>query len=56
MDVEADADAVRLRELLESTGLKQHVTLPTHISGHALDLIITRLSDQLDISSVQTCP
>ena len=60
MDVEADADAVRLRELLESTGLKQHVTAPTHkrthISGHTLDLIITRLSDQLDISSVQTCP
>ena len=56
MDVEADTGAVRLRELLESTGLKQHVTAPTHISGHTLDLIITRLSDQLDISSVQTCP
>ena len=54
MDVEADADAVRLRELLESTGLKQHVTAPTHISGHTLDLIITRLSDQLDICSPWT--
>ena len=56
MDVEADADAVRLRELLESTGLKQHVTAPTHISEHTLDLVIARLSDQLDILSVQTCP
>ena len=54
MDVEADADAVRLRELLESTGLKQHVTAPTHISGHTLDLIITRLSDKLDICSPWT--
>ena len=54
MDVEADAGAVRLRELLESTGLKQHVTAPTHISGHTLDLIITRLSDQLDICSPWT--
>ena len=56
MDVEADTGAVRLRELPESTRLKQQVTAPTHISGHTLDLIITRLSDQLDISSVQTCP
>ena len=44
----------RLREILESTGLKQHVTAPTHISGHTLDLIITRLSDQLDICSPWT--
>ena len=54
MDEEADTDAVRLREILESTGLKQHVTAPTHISGHTLDLIITRLSDQLDICSPWT--
>ena len=39
MDEEADTDAVRLREILESTGLKQHVTAPTHISGHTLDLV-----------------
>ena len=54
MDEEADTDAVRPREILESTGLKQHVTAPTHISGHTLDLIITRLSDQLDICSPWT--
>ena len=54
MDEEADTDAVRLREILESTGLKQHVTAPTHIIGHALDLIVTRLSDQLDICSPWT--
>ena len=54
MDVEDDTDAVRLRGLLESTGLKQHVTVPTHISGHTLDLVITRLSDQLGISTPWT--
>ena len=54
MDVEDDTDAVRLRGLLESTGLKQHATVPTHISGHTLDLVITRLSDQLGISTPWT--
>ena len=27
--------------------LKQHVSLPTHVHGHVLDLIITRLSDTI---------
>ena len=47
MDMEDDTDAVKLRGLLESTGLKQHVTVPTHISGHILDLGTTRLSTSL---------
>ena len=49
-----DADAIRLRKLLESTGPKQHVTAPTHISGHTLDSVITRLSDHLGISTPWT--
>ena len=32
---------------MESLGLKQHVTQPTHVDGHILDLIITRLSDNI---------
>ena len=28
-------------------GLKQHVTGPTHMSGHTLDLIITRENDSV---------
>ena len=32
-------------DLLESFGLVQHVTEPTHEDGHTLDLIITRCSD-----------
>ena len=54
MDVADDADAVRLHELLESVGLQQHVTVPTHVSEHTLDLIIARQSDQLGISTLRT--
>ena len=50
VEVIDDSDACRFHELLESTGLDQHVRVPTHISGHTLDLIITRNSDQLIIS------
>lgn len=54
MDVASDADAIRLCGLLESIGLKQQVTVPTHISGHTLDLVITRFSDHLGISTPWT--
>ena len=47
MDVPNDSDAARFLELLTSMGLEQHVDKPTHISGHTLDLIITRCSDSL---------
>lgn len=50
MDVAEDADTIRLCELLESVGLEQHVSIPTHISKHTLDLIITTQYDQLGIS------
>ena len=35
MDVADDADAIKLCELLESVGLQQHVTVPTHIMRFA---------------------
>ena len=38
-------------ETLDCLGLTQHVTFPTHVSGHTLDVIITRKEDQI-ISSV----
>ena len=47
-------DACRFLGLLDSVGLDQHVSVPTHISGHTLDLIITRNSDQLLVSSPWT--
>ncbi|XP_068691268.1 uncharacterized protein [Montipora foliosa] len=45
MDVPSDADTIRLKDLLNSMGLVQHVKRPTHIHGHTLDLIITRQAD-----------
>ena len=47
-------DAIKFHGLLESTSLKQHVTIPIHISKHTLDLIITRLSDELAVSTPWT--
>ena len=47
MDVPSDADTIRLKDLLNSMGLVQHVKRPTHIHGHTLDLIITRHADDI---------
>lgn len=47
MDVPSDADTIRLKDLLNSMGLGQHVKRPTHIHGHILDLIITRQTDDV---------
>ena len=41
-----DINTVRLQCILDSFNLKQHVKEPTHASGHILDLIITRASDE----------
>lgn len=39
--------------LLESFNLQQHVSMPTHLHGHILDLIITRVSEKVVHSSPQ---
>ena len=36
-----------LRDLLETANLTQHISDPTHTSGHTLDYVITRTSDNL---------
>ena len=36
-----------MKDLLDSAGLEQHVTEPTHRCGHTLDLIITRKAERL---------
>ena len=41
-----------MTNMLELNGFLQHVTEPTHVSGHMLDLIITRESDNI-VSSVR---
>ena len=35
-------DVCKFLQIIESFGLKQHVTVPTHVAGHTLDLVITR--------------
>ena len=47
VDVATDSDSIKLQDLLESFGLQQHVSHPTHIHGHILDLTITRQSDRI---------
>ena len=42
MDDTADRYAAQFGSLLELFNLKQHVTVPTHRSGHILDLVISR--------------
>ena len=51
MDVASNVDARVFSALLTSMGLKQHVTVPTHISGHTLDLLITREHDPVICSA-----
>ena len=47
VDVVGDPNRVKFLDLVEAMGLLQHVTTPTHESGHTLDLIITRQCDAL---------
>ena len=42
IEIENDINSERFRDILESFNLKNIVNSPTHISGHTLDLVITR--------------
>ena len=46
-----DNDTKKFMDLLETFSLSLHVSCPTHSSGHTLDLIITRSSDDVVLSS-----
>ena len=46
-----DFQAKRFVDILESYNLRQHVTGATHISGHTLDLVITKSNDAFLIIS-----
>ena len=54
VDDSTNPDATRLLDLLDSMGLCQHVTQPTHELGYTNDLIITRQSDSIICSSPVT--
>ena len=38
LDDPSDADARKFMELMDTFGLLQHITTPTHVSGHIFDL------------------
>ena len=46
-EMENNADAMKLRELLYSMDIDQHVHGPTQIRGHTLDLVLTRSSEAI---------
>ena len=48
-------DTIKLRDLIYSLNLRQHVQEPTHIHGHALDLVISR-EDEVTVTSVDIHP
>lgn len=47
MDIDIDADAIRMCDVLSMYNLTEHVRVATHRSGHTLDLIITRRNCEL---------
>ena len=51
-----DNDTKKFMDLLETFSLSEHVSGPTHLSGHTLDLIITRSSDDVLASPKATFP
>ena len=53
VDIVDDSDPLKQLDLLVSLGLRQHVSQPTHLHGHTLDLIITRYSDHIVHDSPQ---
>jgi exonuclease III len=47
LDVENDPDTKKFNTLMDSMNFKQHITEPTHRSGHTLDVAITRSTDNI---------
>ena len=54
LDSHTDSDADKFSDLLETFGLIQHVTTPTHSSGHILDLVVTRSCYDLLLQTPRT--
>lgn len=49
-----DSDADKFSDLLETFGLIQHVSTPTHSSGHILDLVVTQSCYDLLLQTPRT--
>ena len=51
LDKKSEQTSIKFVSLLSDFGLVQHLRTPTHLSGHTLDLVITRSDDDLIIDS-----
>ena len=49
VDCHSDSDAKNFADELQTLGLQQHVQVPTHLTGHTLDLIITRSNNDITV-------
>ncbi|XP_041484024.1 uncharacterized protein LOC121430719 [Lytechinus variegatus] len=47
MDVKDNPDSLAFKDLLDLFNLQNHVTFPTHLSGHTLDLVISDAGDHI---------
>ena len=47
LDNQIDRETMRFNDVLQSSGMKQHVNEPTHVRGHTLDVVITREVDKI---------
>ena len=54
LDDMANTNTMKFNEKLETFGLKQHVSTPTHSSNHILDLLITRSTTDIKIISIES--
>jgi Reverse transcriptase (RNA-dependent DNA polymerase)/Endonuclease-reverse transcriptase len=55
LDVTGGRDARRLQELLDTFGLHQSVSSPTHRGGHTLDVVISRADLPLPVTEIRPC-
>lgn len=53
LDDTSNSDTINFNELLQTFGLLQHVFIPTHASGHTLDPIISRSSNDLTVGTAR---
>ena len=54
LDDSLNNDSHKFNELLETFGLLQHVKGPTHTSGHTLDLLISRSTNDIKVCSLRS--
>ena len=53
IDDPTDTYGCQFSDLLSSCGLVNHITFPTHLAGHTLDLVITRNNQEMNLRSIK---